>query len=88
MCLDTFPLDLPPRAGGLLMILPLHLSLSLCRRATDDTATASLLVASQRMVNVGAISSSRSAELYGLQVLENGIQDLDNNVTRFVVLSR
>lgn len=37
---------------------------------------------------VGAICSRRAAELYGLDVLEEGIQDVKDNVTRFIVLSR
>lgn len=35
-----------------------------------------------------AIGNAKSAELYGLEILESNIQDMDNNQTRFVVLSR
>ena len=35
-----------------------------------------------------AIGHSKSAELYGLEILENNIQDMDNNETRFIVLSK
>lgn len=35
-----------------------------------------------------AIGNSKSAELYGLEILEANIQDVDNNATRFVVLSK
>jgi prephenate dehydratase len=34
-----------------------------------------------------AIGNAKSAELYGLEILEANIQDVDNNETRFVVLS-
>lgn len=34
------------------------------------------------------MASSRAGELYGLQVLDEGIQDNKDNVTRFLVLSR
>jgi len=34
-----------------------------------------------------AIAPKRAAEIYGAQIIQHGIQDDDNNVTRFVVLS-
>ncbi|KAL6766160.1 ADT1 [Auxenochlorella protothecoides x Auxenochlorella symbiontica] len=38
--------------------------------------------------DVAAVASRRAGELYGLSVLEDGIQDQCDNVTRFIVLSR
>lgn len=35
-----------------------------------------------------AIASEEAAEVYGLEVLERAINDLDNNTTRFVVVSK
>ncbi len=37
---------------------------------------------------MGALCSRRAAELYGLDVLEEGVQDVKDNITRFIVLSR
>lgn len=37
---------------------------------------------------VGAVASRRAAELYGLEILEENIQDAKDNVTRFIKLAR
>ncbi len=39
-------------------------------------------------MGVGALCSRRAAELYELDVLEEGVQDVKENITRFLVLSR
>ncbi len=38
--------------------------------------------------NSGAIGNSKSAELYDLDIIARGIQDVDNNETRFVIISK
>ena len=58
------------------------------REAVDDTAGAAQMIQSQGLINTGAICSTRAAELYGLDIIETNIQDVKENVTRFVVLSR
>uniref|UniRef100_A0A0D9Z5P0 Arogenate dehydratase n=1 Tax=Oryza glumipatula TaxID=40148 RepID=A0A0D9Z5P0_9ORYZ len=58
------------------------------REAVDDTAGAAKTVAEQNLQDTGAIASSLAAELYGLNVLAENIQDDKDNVTRFIMLAR
>lgn len=53
-----------------------------------NTARAAKGVAENKDITVGAIASQETAELYGLKVLENGINKSNINVTRFAVLSK
>ncbi|XP_022887804.1 arogenate dehydratase/prephenate dehydratase 6, chloroplastic-like [Olea europaea var. sylvestris] len=64
------------------------LGLKAAREAFEDTAGAAEYIATNNLRDTAAIASSRAAELYGLQILANGIQDDSSNFTRFVVLSR
>ena len=53
-----------------------------------NTAMAAEAVASSERRDIAAISSAACAHIYGLEVLASGIQDEDNNFTRFVCVSR
>ncbi|KAJ0250713.1 Arogenate dehydratase/prephenate dehydratase 6 [Hirschfeldia incana] len=64
------------------------LGLSVVREAVDDTAGAAQFIAANNLHDTAAIASARAAEIYGLEILEDGIQDDVNNVTRFVMLAR
>lgn len=56
--------------------------------AFSNTAAAAKYVAEHRPAGVGAICSRDAAEKYGLCVLEEGIQNEKNNMTRFVVIAK
>jgi prephenate dehydratase len=53
-----------------------------------DTAAGAAAVAGEGDASVGAIASRLAGELYGLNILAEGVEDEDHNTTRFVVLSR
>lgn len=52
-----------------------------------DTAGAAEKVAAQQDKAHAAIASSLAAEIYGLEILEENIQDQRHNTTRFVILA-
>ena len=56
--------------------------------ATYDTAGSAKMVADQRLADAGAIASARAGEVFGLIPLASGIQDYDDNITRFIVIGR
>ena len=53
-----------------------------------DTGGAAKMLSEGEARDVGVIASTRAAERYGLEILENGIEDNPQNYTRFLVLAR
>ncbi|KAI7735176.1 hypothetical protein M8C21_032909 [Ambrosia artemisiifolia] len=62
--------------------------LGVVRVSAEDTALAAQVVASEGIRETGAVASSRAAEIYGLDILAQTIQDDLDNVTRFLILAR
>lgn len=56
--------------------------------AVYDTAGSAKMVAESDRADAGAIASRRAGELFGLEVLDEAIQDYASNVTRFAVIGR
>ena len=56
--------------------------------ACENTARAAKLVADKGDKTVAAIASRETAELYGLKVIRENINEASDNTTRFAVLSR
>jgi prephenate dehydratase len=53
-----------------------------------DTAGAVKMIKLGQNKNAAAIASKRAAEIYGMEILDVGIEDSKNNFTRFYILSR
>lgn len=53
-----------------------------------NTAMAAKAVAESDRTDVAALSSYSCAELYGLHPIETSVQDMQNNYTRFILISR
>jgi prephenate dehydratase len=53
-----------------------------------NTAGAAKMVAETRPKRSAAIAGKLSAELYNLEIVKEGIEDLERNITRFLVLSK
>jgi prephenate dehydratase len=56
--------------------------------ANYDTAGSAKLVRDEGANDAAAIASTRAAEVFGLSVLASGIQDYEENITRFLIVSR
>ena len=53
-----------------------------------DTAGAAKLVSETGDRSMAALAPRLAAELYGLEIMAENVEDTENNVTRFVILSR
>ena len=53
-----------------------------------DTAASAKMISEEKPKNAAAIGNLRSAELYGLEILETGIETNKKNYTRFWILSK
>ncbi|MFS8007372.1 putative hydro-lyase [Helianthus anomalus] len=62
--------------------------LGIVREAVDDTAGAAKHVALHQLDDTGAVASAAAAKIYGLNLLQQDIQDYSDNVTRFLMLAR
>ncbi|CAI9756616.1 unnamed protein product [Fraxinus pennsylvanica] len=62
--------------------------LGVTRVSAEDSAGAAQVVASGGVRDTGAVASARAAEIYGLDILDQGIQDDSDNITRFLILAR
>jgi arogenate/prephenate dehydratase len=56
--------------------------------ATYDTAGSARMIQEGHLRDTAAIASRRAAALFGLEVLKDGVQDFDSNITRFIVIAR
>ena len=54
--------------------------------AIYDTAGGAKLVAEKKDPSIAALASRRAAEVFGLEVLQEAVQDYDYNITRFAII--
>ena len=54
--------------------------------AVYDTAGGAKLVAEQKLAGAAALASRRAAEVFGLEVLQDAVQDYEYTITRFAII--
>jgi prephenate dehydratase len=54
--------------------------------AVYDTAGGAKLVAEKKLAGAAALASRRAAEVFGLEVLQEAVQDFEFNITRFAII--
>ena len=73
---------------GLLQCSRRLAELGLEPRTYSNTAAAARMVAERGDLTVGAVCSRQAAKLYGLDIIEENIQNINNNRTRFIAITR
>lgn len=58
------------------------------RKELGDNAKVAKIISTEKITNAAAISNLRSSELYGLQVIDKGLESNKKNYTRFLILSK
>ncbi len=58
------------------------------RKELGDNAKVAKIISTEKIEYAAAISNLRSAELYGLQVIDKGVETNKKNYTRFWILSK
>jgi prephenate dehydratase len=56
--------------------------------STYDTAGSVKMLKASRARDTAAIASRRAAEIYGMQILEEGVEDNSENFTRFLAITK
>jgi len=54
--------------------------------AVYDTAGGAKLVAEKKLAGAAALASRRAADVFGLEVLQEAVQDFEYNITRFAII--
>ncbi|RLM86899.1 arogenate dehydratase/prephenate dehydratase 1, chloroplastic-like [Panicum miliaceum] len=62
-------------------------NLGVSKKNVDHGAAGAEIISKQNLRDAGVIGSARSAELYGLNILECNFQDASPNITRYLVLA-
>lgn len=58
------------------------------RKELGDNAKVAKIISTEKIEYAAAISNLRSAELYGLNVIDKGVESNKKNYTRFLILSK
>jgi prephenate dehydratase len=61
-------------------------SLGVTVEAVYDTAGGAKIVAEERLANAAALASRRASQVFGLEVLQEAVQDYEFNITRFAII--